>query len=88
MLEGNIFTSGGHGSSGGKRVLLLVLAVGGVVAVSLAAGGVGGVVDSVSGQGGTASAGAVSGSAAPAFPGMAAGFVLLLVGMLTVILRM
>jgi hypothetical protein len=89
MLEGNIFNSGGHGSSSGKRAVWLLVAVGVVAAVALAAGGVGGIVQTAaSGQGGGASAGTGAGAAAPAFPGMAAGFVLLLVGMLVVILRM
>jgi len=89
MLEGNIFNSGGHGSSSGKRAVWLVIAAGIVVAVALAAGGVGGIAQTAAnGQGGAASAGAGSGPAAPAFPGMAAGFVFLLVGMLVVILRM
>lgn len=91
MLEGNIFTSGSHGSGGGKRLGLLVVALGSVVAVSLAAGGigVGSLLDTaVSGQGATASGAAESGTASPGFPSMAVGFVFLLVSMLVVILRM
>lgn len=92
MLEGNIFTSGGHGSSGGKRLVVLLVALAAIAAISLAGGGLGSVVDTaVNGQasaGGASSGGAGSGTASPGFPGVAFGFVFLLVSMLVLILRM
>jgi hypothetical protein len=95
MLEGNIFASGGHGSSSSKRWAIFLLTVVGLVVAALATGGIGGVVDSVAGGadigatsgGGTAGWGG-AGSGSAGFSGMGAAFVFLLVGMLVVILRM
>ena len=95
MLEGNIFASGGHGSSSSKRWGVLLLAVAGLVVAALASGGVGGVVDGIAGgadigatSGGGAADGGAAGPGPSGFSGMAVAFVFLLVGMLVVILRM
>jgi len=87
MLEGNIFASGGHGSSSSKRWGLLLLAVAVLATAALAGGGIGGVVNGAV-NGITGASGAESTAGPPAFSGSAVAFVFLLVGMLVVILRM
>jgi hypothetical protein len=96
MLEGNIFASGGHESSSGKRWGLILLAIAVLGLAAFAGGGIGSVVDgAVSGvtgasgaSGGGTAAGGGSGAGASGFSGIAVGFVLLLVGMLVAILRL